>query len=68
MIHDGESKAYAASFAFRTVQQLAGHVQALSWWTFSSIFEEAGLPSDEFGPICFEDGCLFKNGTGGVGA
>lgn len=68
MIHDGESKAYAASFAFRTVQQLAGHVQALSWWTFSSIFEEAGLPTDEFGPICFEDGCVFKNGTAGVGA
>ena len=67
MIHDGESKAYGASFAFRTVQQLAGHVQALSWWTFSSIFEEAGLPTDEFGPTCFEDGCVYKNGTGGVG-
>lgn len=67
MIHDGESKAYAAAFAFRTVQQLAGNgIRALSWWTFSSIFEEAGLPTDEFGPICFEDGCVHKNGTAGA--
>eukprot|EP00937_MAST-01D_sp_MAST-1D-sp2_P005685 g5685.t1 len=51
-IHDGESRAYAASFLFRTVNALAGSdVAALSWWSFSSLFEEPGLPTDEFGPF-----------------
>ena len=51
-IHDGESKAYAASFLFRTVNSLRMHdISALSWWTFSSIFEEGGLPTNEFGPF-----------------
>ena len=51
-IHDGESKAYAASFLFRTVGALLLHdVAALSWWTFSSLFEEPGLPTHEFGPF-----------------
>ena len=51
-IHDGESKAYAASFLFRTVGALLLHdVAALSWWTFSSLFEEPGLPTNEFGPF-----------------
>ena len=50
-IHDGESKSYAAAFAFRTVNALKGTVDALSWWTFSSIFEEGGLPTNEFGPF-----------------
>ena len=26
-------------------------MQALSWWTFSSIFEEGGPPTNEFGPF-----------------
>lgn len=47
----GESTSYAASFAFRTVNALKGEVDALSWWTFSSIFEEGGLPVNEFGPF-----------------
>lgn len=43
-IHDGESHAYAASFMFRTVNALMPHeMSALSWWTFSSIFEEGAL-------------------------
>ena len=47
-IHDGESKAYAASFLFRTVNALRMHdMSALSWWTFSSIFEEGNLPTNE---------------------
>ena len=50
-IHDGESKSYAAAFAFRTVNILRNTVDALSWWTFSSIFEEGGLPTNEFGPF-----------------
>ena len=51
-IHDGESKAYAASFLLRTINKLRSHsVDALSWWTFSSIFEEGGLPTNEFGPF-----------------
>ena len=51
-IHDGESHAYAASFMFRTVEKLAPHnISALSWWTFSSIFEEGSLPPNEFGPF-----------------
>ena len=33
-IHDGESKAYAASFMLRTVNNLRDHgMDALSWWT-----------------------------------
>lgn len=51
-IHDGESKSYAAAFMFRTVNALRMHdISALSWWTFSSIFEEGALPTNEFGPF-----------------
>jgi hypothetical protein len=51
-IHDGESGSYAAAFAFRTVNAVKdGGVSALSWWTFSSIFEEGGPPIDEYGPF-----------------
>ena len=40
-IHGGESTAYAASFALRTVSSLAGAgLEALSWWTFSMLFDE----------------------------
>ena len=41
----------AAAFAFRTVPQLAGVVDVLSWWTFSDVFEEGGLPTTEFQDI-----------------
>eukprot|EP00041_Stephanoeca_diplocostata_P014944 m.282715 g.282715 ORF g.282715 m.282715 type:complete len:679 (-) comp19861_c0_seq1:23-2059(-) len=52
LIHDGESHAYAASFFLRTINALKNHdIGALSWWTFSSIFEEQGLPTNEFGPF-----------------
>eukprot|EP00658_Telonema_sp_P-2_P076780 TRINITY_DN6795_c0_g1_i4.p1 TRINITY_DN6795_c0_g1~~TRINITY_DN6795_c0_g1_i4.p1 ORF type:complete len:345 (-),score=57.25 TRINITY_DN6795_c0_g1_i4:273-1307(-) len=51
-IHDGESTSYAAAFLFRTVNKLRMHdISALSWWSFSSIFEEVGLPTNEFGPF-----------------
>ena len=51
-IHDGESKAYAASFLLRTVNALRLHnISALSWWTFSSHFDEGGFPTHEFGPF-----------------
>ena len=57
-IHDGESKAYAAAFMFRTVNALRMHdISALSWWTFSSIFEEGSLPSNEFGALHSLDLC-----------
>ena len=37
-IHGGESTAYAASFALRTVTALAASgLEALSWWTFSML-------------------------------
>lgn len=43
-IHDGESTSYAASFVVRTVQLLGGlqngGMAALSYWTFSMLFEE----------------------------
>lgn len=43
---------YAASFMFRTINALRMHdISALSWWTFSSIFEEQHLPTNEFGPF-----------------
>ena len=56
-IHDGESDSYAASFALRTVTQLASaEVEALSWWAFSLLFEEGNpevtrhlFGGDEFG-------------------
>ena len=56
-IHDGESFAYAASFALRTVNALrSAGLEALSWWTFDMIFEENNPDSthhlsagDEFG-------------------
>lgn len=38
----------AAAFAFRSVGELAGVVDVLSWWTFTDIFEETGLPTTEF--------------------
>ena len=37
-IHGGESTAYAASFAIRTITALAASgLEALSWWTFSML-------------------------------
>ena len=56
-IHDGESFAYAASFALRTVNALrSAGLEAFSWWTFDMIFEENNpdtthhlAAGDEFG-------------------
>ena len=55
----GESTEYAAAFLFRAVNALRAHdISALSWWTFSTIFEEKhGVPTlgtdlgHEFGPF-----------------
>jgi xylan 1,4-beta-xylosidase len=41
----------AAAFVFRAVPALSGHVDVLSWWTFSDVFEEGGLPTTEFQDI-----------------
>ena len=41
----------AAAFIFRQVPALAGHVDVLSWWTFTDVFEEGGLPKQEFQDI-----------------
>ena len=38
----------AAAFIFRQVGELAGVVDMLSWWTFTDVFEEAGIPTSEF--------------------
>ena len=40
-----------ASDARAAAAAQGGGVGALSWWTFSSIFEEGALPSNEFGPF-----------------
>ena len=55
----GESTEYAAAFLFRAVNALRAHdISALSWWTFSTIFEEKHeVPTvgtdlgHEFGPF-----------------
>eukprot|EP00947_MAST-08B_sp_MAST-8B-sp1_P006098 g6098.t1 len=46
--HDGPG---AAAFAFRTVGELDGVTDVLSWWTFTDIFEEGTAVADhvEFG-------------------
>lgn len=38
----------AAAFAFQEFGQLDGHTDILSWWTFTDVFEEGGLPKSEF--------------------
>ncbi|KAH8045198.1 glycosyl hydrolase [Aureococcus anophagefferens] len=38
----------AAAFLWRTIGALDGVADVLSWWAFSDIFEEAGLPTTEF--------------------
>lgn len=38
----------AAAFVLRVVPQLAPKLELLSYWTFSDIFEEKGLPQSEF--------------------
>lgn len=40
-----------AAFAFRSVGELAGVTDVLSWWTFSDVFEEGGLPKQEFSNV-----------------
>ncbi|KAH3743385.1 glycoside hydrolase family protein [Pelomyxa schiedti] len=39
---------YAASMAVKTIPEVAGLVDVLSWWTFTDIFEENGLDSVPF--------------------
>ena len=41
----------AAAFVLRVVPQLAPHLDVLSYWTFSDIFEENSIPRTEFHPI-----------------
>ena len=41
----------AAAFVLRVVPQLAPHLDALSYWTFSDIFEENSIPRTEFHPV-----------------
>ena len=36
-----------AAFIFRIVPQLSPHLEALSYWTFSDIFEENSIPRTE---------------------
>jgi len=39
---------YASAFLFKTVHDLKGVVDILSWWTFTDIFEEGGQTSQPF--------------------
>jgi xylan 1,4-beta-xylosidase len=39
---------FAASWMVKTMASLDGVVPFLSWWTFSDIFEEQGMPPQEF--------------------
>ena len=39
---------YAAAFVVKTLADVAEHVDCYSYWTFSDIFEEGGLPSEPF--------------------
>lgn len=41
----------SAAFALRAVTEAAGVADVLSWWTFTDIFEEGGLPKTEFSNI-----------------
>jgi len=38
----------AAAFVLRVVLQLTPHLDVLSYWTFSDVFEENGLPKSEY--------------------
>ena len=38
----------AAAFAFKTIGDLDGTPDVMSWWTFSDVFEEGGFPTSEF--------------------
>ena len=38
----------AAAMAFKTVGDLDGVTNIMSWWTFSDVFEEGGFPTKEF--------------------
>lgn len=38
----------AAAFLFRVIPQLAPHLEVMSYWTFSDIFEENSIPRSEF--------------------
>jgi len=49
--YEGHDTSEAAAFAFRSVGELDGIVDVLSWWTFTDIFEEGGLPRTEFSDI-----------------
>lgn len=46
--HDGPG---AAAFVMRVIPQLSPHLEALSYWTFSDIFEENSIPRTEFHPV-----------------
>lgn len=43
-----QDEPYAAAFVFKTILEAAGLVDVYSFWTFSDIFEEGGMPSLPF--------------------
>lgn len=47
----GHDTSESAAFAFRSVGELAGVLDVMSWWTFSDIFEEGGFPKTEFSAV-----------------
>ena len=49
--YHGHDTSEAAAFAFSSVGRLAGLLDVLSFWTFSDVFEEGGLPTTEFSNI-----------------
>ena len=49
--YTGHDTSASAAFAFRTIPALDGIVDILSWWTFTDVFEEGGLPTKEYSNI-----------------
>jgi hypothetical protein len=49
--YQGHDTSASAAFAWRTIPALDGVVDILSWWTFTDVFEEGGLPTKEYSDI-----------------
>jgi xylan 1,4-beta-xylosidase len=45
----------AAAFVFRVVPELAPHLEVMSYWSFSDIFEEDSIPDNEFRKMPYGD-------------
>ena len=48
----GHDVSTAAAFVFRSIGDLNEHLDLYSYWSFTDVFEEGGLPQVEFKNIC----------------